>query len=252
MRIKRDYMGNEQLLPAYNVQLGICDEYIAVMDMKQYASDMECFIPLMEKFNNTYGFYPRYPVADAGYGSYNNYLFCEQKDMEKYMKFTMFKKETTDKKYRENEFRAVNFKRDADGNLICPNGRKFQYLYDRAVRGNKYGRTEEFYQCEDCSNCLYADKCKKGAGNRTIRMNEELTHIHKEVLGNLTSTHGLLLRANRSIQAEGTYGVIKWNRQYKRIRRRGLKSVIFEFTSICIGFNLYKYHLKRQKRLLAA
>ena len=25
MRIKRDYMGNDQLLPAYNVQLGICD-----------------------------------------------------------------------------------------------------------------------------------------------------------------------------------------------------------------------------------
>ena len=38
----------------------------------------------MEKFNNTYGFYPRYPVADAGYGSYNNYLYCEQKCMEKY------------------------------------------------------------------------------------------------------------------------------------------------------------------------
>ncbi len=51
-----------------------------------------------------------YPDADAGYGRYNNYLYCEQKGMEKYMKFTMFKKETTDKKYRENEFRAVNFK----------------------------------------------------------------------------------------------------------------------------------------------
>ena len=48
MRIKRDYMGNDQLLPAYNVRLGICDEYIAVMDMKQYASDMECFVPLSE------------------------------------------------------------------------------------------------------------------------------------------------------------------------------------------------------------
>ena len=252
MRIKRDYMGNDQLLPAYNVQLGICDEYIAVMDVKQYASDMECFVPLMEKFNSTYDFYPRYPVADAGYGSYNNYLYCEQKGMEKYMKFTMFKKETTDIKYRENEFRAVNFKRDVKGNLICPNGRKFQYLYDRAVKGNKYGRTEEFYQCEDCSNCPFSDKCKKGEGNRTIRMNEELTKIHKEVLENLTSTHGLLLRANRSIQAEGTYGVIKWDRQYKRIRRRGLKSVIFEFTSICIGFNLYKYHLKKQKSLLSA
>lgn len=28
MRIKRDYMGNDQLLPTYNVQVGIADEYI--------------------------------------------------------------------------------------------------------------------------------------------------------------------------------------------------------------------------------
>ena len=31
---------------------------------------MECFVPLMEKFSNTYGFYPRCPVADAGYINY--------------------------------------------------------------------------------------------------------------------------------------------------------------------------------------
>lgn len=168
------------------------------------------------------------------------------------MKFKMFKKETTDKKYIENEFRAANFKRDEKDNLICPNGRKFRYLRDRGIKGNKYGRTEEFYQCEDCSNCPYAEKCKKGARNRTIRINEELTSIHKEVLNNLTSTHGLLLRANRSIQTEGAYGIIKWDREYKRIHRRGLKSIIFEFTSICIGFNLYKYHLKKQRALSAA
>ena len=52
MRIKRDYMGNDQLLPAYNVQLGICDEYIAVYDVKQYASDMDCFSDLMKQFHN--------------------------------------------------------------------------------------------------------------------------------------------------------------------------------------------------------
>ena len=42
MRIKRDYMGNDQLLPAYNLQTTVCDEYIAVIDVKPYASDMEC------------------------------------------------------------------------------------------------------------------------------------------------------------------------------------------------------------------
>lgn len=92
MRVKSDYMGNDQLLPAYNLQAAVCDEYIAVIDAKPYASDIECFVPLMEKYNATYGHYPKYPVADAGYGSYNNYLYCEEHGMEKYMKFTMYDK----------------------------------------------------------------------------------------------------------------------------------------------------------------
>ncbi|MCQ2507422.1 MAG: hypothetical protein MJ097_01380 [Dorea sp.] len=33
MRIKTDYMRNDQLLPAYNVQIGVADEYIAVVDV---------------------------------------------------------------------------------------------------------------------------------------------------------------------------------------------------------------------------
>ena len=57
MRIKTDYMGNAQLLPAYNVQIGVADEYIAVVEVNQYRSDMDCFVSLMEKFKDIYGFY---------------------------------------------------------------------------------------------------------------------------------------------------------------------------------------------------
>ncbi len=62
--------------------------------INQYRSDMDCFIPLMNKFYTTYGFLSEVP-SDAGYGSYNNYIFCEQQGMENIMKFPMFKKETT-------------------------------------------------------------------------------------------------------------------------------------------------------------
>ena len=91
----------------------------------QYRSDMDCFIPLMEKFKKLYGFYPKYPVADAGYGSFNNYIFCRMHGMEKFMKFPMYEKETKDEKYRDNPFRAVNFKTDADGNLYYYSIRSF-------------------------------------------------------------------------------------------------------------------------------
>ena len=251
-RMKRDYMGNDQLLPGYNIQMGLCDEYIAVFDVKQYASDMDCFQPLMVKFNDIYGKYPEYPVADAGYGSFNNYLYCEEHGMKKYMKFTMFKKECEDKSYREDPYRAVNFPINKNGNPVCPNGKEFHYLKTRPVRGNKYGRTEEIYQCEDCSNCPHKSKCSKAEGNRTIRLNEELTSIHNEVLNNLNSTQGALLRMNRSIQAEGAYGTIKWNRAYTRARRRGIKGLNLEIAMISCGFNLHKYHLKKAAQQLAA
>ena len=252
MRMKKDYMGNDQLLPAYNVQFGVCDEYIAVYDVKQFASDMDCFVPLMEKFNNIYGKYPKYPVADAGYGSFNNYLYCEEHEMEKYMKFTMYEKASNDKKYIEDPYRAVNFPIDDEGCPVCPNNKKFHYLYSRPIKGNKYGRTEEFYQCEDCTACPHKEKCCKCKGNRIIRLNEELSQFHQEVLGNLNCIHGALLRMNRSIQSEGANGIIKWNRSYTRVRRRGLKALNLEIGLICCGFNLHKFHLKKKFLTLAA
>lgn len=252
MRIKRDYMGNDQLLPAYNVQIGVADEYIAVADVNQYRSDMDCFVPLMEKFKSIYGHYPKYPVGDAGYGSYNNYIFCGQNGMEKYMKFPMYRKETKDRKYHEDPFRAVNFKIDGDGRLRCPNGKAFHFAYRKNVRGNRYGRQEEVYVCEDCAGCPYARQCKKTDKNRSIRINEELTAMHEEVIGNLESIHGALLRMNRSIQAEGTFGIMKNDRWYKRVVRRGMDAVKLEVFLVCIGHNLYKYYNKQMRLQKAA
>jgi len=245
MRMKKDYMGNDQLLPGYNIQFGVCDEYIAVYDVKQYASDMDCFKPLMEKFHRIYGKYPEYPVTDAGYGSFNNYLYCEEHGMGKYMKFTMYEKESKNIKYHNDPYRAVNFRIDENGDLVCPNNKKFHYVYSRPIKGNKYGRTEEFYQCEECANCSHKEKCCKCKGNRIVRINEELTAFHKEVLNNLNCIHGALLRMNRSIQSEGANGIIKWNRSYTRARRRGLNAMNLEIAMICCGFNLHKFHLKK-------
>jgi len=252
MRFKKDHMRNDQLLPSYNLQMVICDEFIAHYGAYAYASDMDCFQPLMEGFCKRYGFYPQYPVADAGYGSYNNYLYCEQHGMEKYMKFTMYEKETKDAKYRDNPYRASNFDIDHEGYLVCPNGKRFHFLKSAPVKGNAFGRTEEYYRCEDCTGCLHREKCHKNKENRIVRINEELTKFHSEVLNNLNCVHGALLRMNRSIQAEGTFGGIKWNRGYTRLRRRGIEGVILELGLISCGFNLYKYHLKKMAMQKAA
>lgn len=148
------------------------------------------------------------------------------------MKFTMFEKETKDEKYANNLLKLTNFKQDENGTLICPNSKKFNFKYTRNVKGNKYDRTEEIYECKDCTGYPYKEKCSpKSRENGTIRLNKELTSIH-----------GALLCMNRSIQAEGMYGNLKWNKSYKRIPRKGIENVVLEFALIACGYNLFKYN----------
>lgn len=121
------------------------------------------------------------------------------------------------------------------------------------MRNNKYGRTEEIYECEDCEGCPYKQQCcPRASKNRSIRMNQELTSIHEEVIINLESTHGMLLRRNRSIQAEGLFGILKWDKSYKRVFRRGSKYVALELMLVACGFNLYKYNNKCNRAMVAA
>jgi len=167
------------------------------------------------------------------------------------MKFPMYEKETKDKNFRNDPFRAVNFKIDETGVLRCPNNKAFRFAYREAVKGNRYGRQNEIYICENCSGCPYADRCKKTKGNRSIRLNEELTSMYEEVLLNLENIQGALLRMNRSIQSEGTFGIMKYDRWYKRIVRRGINSVRLEIFLVSIGHNLYKYYNKATNKLQA-
>ena len=160
------------------------------------------------------------------------------------LRFT--KKRWSNKKYHENPYRAVNFAKDESGNLRCPNGRKFLFKQTQHVKYNKYGWMEELYEYKSCEGCPHKQECcPKAHKNRTIRLNQE-------VLKNLESIHGTLLRMNRSIQSEGTFGVLKWDKSYKRLFRRGEKSVLLELTLISCGFNLYKYHNTKQQQTKAA
>lgn len=56
------------------------------------------------------------------------------------MKFTMYEKESKDRKYRNNPYRAASFDTDHEGYMICPNGKRFCFLRTAPVKGNQYGQ----------------------------------------------------------------------------------------------------------------
>ena len=249
MRMKTDYMGNTALLPAYNWQLATAGEVIVCGLTSQSAADSRCFIPMMEKYHKTYGKYPEKAVGDAGYGTMETYLYCERHGIGKYLKYTSWQRETHDKEFHKDPFRSRNFKTDEEGHPICPNGKKFIKMFDRQIRGNADHRTEEIYECEDCSGCPFREKCHKSEKNRRININRTLTSYHEEVIRNLASEEGIYHRQIRSSMAEGTFGVIKADYKFNRLTRVSLKKVNMEFHLIMIGYNLAKYHnLKCRKK----
>lgn len=78
MRMKEDYMRNKQLKPAYNVQISTNDQFITNYSLHQTTSDTTTYIEHLEQYKSLYGLYPKESIADAGYGSEENYLYAQE------------------------------------------------------------------------------------------------------------------------------------------------------------------------------
>ncbi len=103
---------------------------------------------MMEGFHDRYGHYPKYCTTDAVYGSFNNYLWEKERGMELFQKFPTYEKESKGKgKDKNDPFKPANFPISEEGDMICPNGKHIKFQRNQPVRGNKYGRTEEVWQC---------------------------------------------------------------------------------------------------------
>lgn len=245
MRIKIDYMGNDQLLPGYNMQVGVFNEYIMLADVYQFASDYSTYRLLMELFNSKYGYYLKRPVCDAGYGGYSNFIYNKEHGIELYQKYPMFKYDVK-KKNEEKKFLVENFK-CVNGTLFCPNNRKLVFSHKVQVRNCDYDRKSEIYKVSNCRRCPFQEKCKPNNFIKKFNLNSEKTVFHNEAIKNLTSPLGIELRKQRSIQAEGVFGVIKYDSDYNRIKRRGMKKVKMEWLLVSIGYNLLKFHRKKYR-----
>lgn len=224
MRMKEDHMKNGQLKAGYNIQIGVSNEYIMHVDVYQNRSDYKTFIPFLEGYYEVYKKYPKYPVADAGYGGLKNYRYIKMNEMEIVQKYSMYRKETSDKKYIEDPSRPINFKKDEKGQYYDGSGELLKYLWH-----SKKGH----------------DVYEAPISKKRYDISEELWKYQKEARENLESEQGIELRIQRSIQVEGAFGVLKEDFRFRRFRRRGLQNVKFEFILLAIGYNLSKYHNRK-------
>jgi transposase len=247
MHMKDDHMRNSQLKPAYNVQIGVESEYVTGVGIFQDRNDIATLIPFLKEIELQVGKRYTNVIADSGYESEENYLHLEKNEQKSYIKpqtYEQWKKKSFKKDISKRENMIYDVEKDE---YTCHNGKQLKPIgitHRKSATG--YCSEVNLYECEDCSNCTYKEKCTKAQGNRRMQVSKTFVEKRQISYENIMTTEGILLRVNRSIQVEGAFGVLKNDYNFDRFLTRGKNSVKTEFILLCLGYNINKLHAKIQ------
>lgn len=123
MRMKEDHMRNGQLKAAYNLQISTNKQFILHYSIHPNPTDTKTLESHLKGFEESYRKVPKELVADAGYGSEENYNLLKNKKIKPYVKYNYFRKDqksgqiTTSQnnpklaKIREKAFKLLNTKK---------------------------------------------------------------------------------------------------------------------------------------------
>lgn len=240
MMLKEDYYSklSHDFHAAYNFQVLVSSGLITMYGIFQDRTDYYTFTPMLDLYHKHYKKYPENICADSGYGIYINYKYIREHNIGNYVKFQSWKGETSGK----NPQLFYTF----DDGILCLNTN----IAEEIKFGNTHQRNKDakLFKFIGCNSCDYSYKCKarmkeenKNKDYRTIELIPEYELLKEQARNNLLSPKGIEIRVNRSIQVEGTFGQIKNNMGYIRIRRRGIEKVSCEIMLMCLGRNIRKY-----------
>lgn len=248
MRMKDDYMKNGQLKPGYNLQIATEGQYVLAYQLFSNPTDTRTFIPFLDEIEKHYFKLPPYIVADAGYGSEQNYEnILTHRKREALITYNTYGKEEQKRKKQKTwglEYFQYDEKQDA---YICPNEKRLTYQY-RTMRTDSSGFTREFhvYECEDCRGCPFRPFCTKAkeGRNRKLKVNKNFQQQKEYVRAKLSEPKAGAIYRRRKIEVEPVFGCLKANLRFTRFSVRGKSKVENEMGLVLMAVNLRKYAAK--------
>ena len=249
MRLKDDVLQNGQTKPAYNLQIGTENQFITDFALFPNPTDTLTLIPFLDSFKERYGRFPHVAVADAGYGSEENYRFMNEHDIESYVKYNYFHIEARPKftpKPSQSDYFFYNAEEDF---CVCPMGQKMRRVGTKIdYTASGYETESALYRATQCRGCSMRAACFKGEGNRTIQRNHRLQEYKKEARARLSSEEGIKHRKRRNVEPEAVFGQMKSDMGYERFRHFGLAKVFMDLAFFAIAFNIKKLCKILEKR----
>lgn len=245
MRMKDDHMKNGQLKPAYNTQISTENQFITQYSIHQTTADTVTLESHLESFESSYQTQSKEVVADAGYGSEQNYELMEAKGITSYVKYNYFHMEQKRKQQR-NPFLVQNLYYNPEEDFfVCPAGQKMTLLRQaERTSTNGYVSQVSIYRAQRCEGCPMRGQCHKAQQDRTIEVNHRLNQLKAGAKARLLCKKGIYHRSKRPVEVEAVFGQLKSNNKFNRFTMRGLDKVDIEFALMAIAHNLRKWAKK--------
>ena len=240
MRLKDDSFDSKILSPAYNMQLASSNGFIVGLTLTNQASDTRQLLPLIEKLETTSSIDESTIIlADAGYGSMENYEILESKNLEHLIPY-MTQRFEHKRKYLKNEFRNEKFIFHDKEYAICPNGEKLEYIDTRTtISPSGFTTNKDVYTTNKCSSCSFKDQCTKNGTSKTIYNDKKWNAKKIEIYEKTSLPENAELYKLRSI-VEQNFGILKHNHKMSRFRNYGIKMNLGISTIAAIACNIQR------------
>jgi transposase len=242
MRMKEDHMRNGQLKPGYNIQTGTENQFVTGYSIHQKPGDTSCLKDHLEQRKRWLGKYPQVLVADAGYGSEENYAYLKDRNITAYVKYNIFHYEQKKRIKKKKPYRQESFQYNPEKDEYrCPQNKVLSYKYTKdVVSANRYHSTRRIYECSDCQDCPVKTDCTKSKYNRRLYIGVELLQMRKTARDLLLSPEGVKMRSQRPVEVEAVYGRLKHNWGFRRFLLRGIDKVKVEWGLLTMAHNIAK------------
>jgi transposase len=240
MRMKEDYMKNGQLKPGYNVQLSTHNQFVVNYSLHPNPTDTKTLIPHLEQHKALYKNLPEVVVADAGYGSEENYQYLHGQHIEAYIKPADFDRKQK-RNWQPNPFATEHLEYNAlTDEYSCPAGKPMKRIDEQKQKERGIIKTYTWYKAKGCKNCPLKEACHKQKGNRIIKVNRKGHQLRQQAEQRLKTEKGIYYRKKRPADVEPVFGNIKYNKHFKRFLLKGIDKTEIECGLLCIAHNLKK------------
>jgi Transposase DDE domain len=235
-------MKNGQLKPAYNPQISTENQYITHFSIHQKPTDTTTLPAHLEGFKQKYGKQSQQVVADAGYGSEQNYEMLEKQGIEAFVKFNYFHKEQK-RNFKNDSFGIQNLFYNSEKDFyVCTMGQRMEKIYDTTrTSSNGYVSNISVYQAQNCNGCPLREMCHQAKTNWLMQANHRLNQLKDQARQLLLSPKGIEQRSKRPVEVEAVFGQLKSNNKFNRFSLKGLDKVNVEFGLMALGHNFIKW-----------